>query len=80
MKLLLAIYFFILAVIQMGLFFGIYHYYRSQNLLRPSPYWMSSLLVSIFGLFIFGAGIVTIEDVARPEFNFTIANTLVVKI
>ena len=75
MKLLLAIYFFILAVIQMGLFFGIYHYYRSQNLLRPSPYWMSSLLVSIFGLFIFGAGIVTIEDVARPEFNFTIANT-----
>lgn len=72
----LAIYFFILAIIQMGLFFGISHYYRSQNLVRPSPYWMNSLLVSILGLIIFGAGIVTIEDVAKPEFNFTVANTL----
>lgn len=76
MKLMLAIYFFILAIIQMGLFFGISHYYRSQNLVRPSPYWMNSLLVSILGLIIFGAGIVTIEDVAKPEFNFTVANTL----
>ena len=75
MKLLIAIYFFILAVIQMGLFFGIYHYYRSQNLLKPSLYWMSSLLVSIVGLFIFGGGIITLQNIANPEFNFTVANT-----
>jgi len=75
MKLLISIYFFILAIIQMGLFFGIYHYYRSQNLLRPSLYWMSSLLVSVVGLIVFGAGIIGIQNIANPEFNFTIANT-----
>lgn len=75
MKLLIAIYFFIIAIIQLGLFFGIYHYYRSQNLLRPSLYWMSSLLVSIVGLFIFGGGIIALQNIANPEFNFTVANT-----
>jgi signal transduction histidine kinase len=75
MKLLIAIYFFIIAIIQTGLFFGIYHYYRSQNLLRPSLYWMSSLLVSVVGLFIFGGGIITLQNISNPEFNFTVANT-----
>ena len=75
MKLLISIYFFILAIIQMGLFFGIYHYYRSQNLLKPSLYWMSSLLVSVVGLFVFGAGVITIQNIANPEFNFTVANS-----
>ncbi|MBU3617546.1 sensor histidine kinase [Polynucleobacter sp. JS-Polo-80-F4] len=75
MKLLISIYFFILAIIQMGLFFGIYHYYRSQNLLRPSLYWMSSLLVNVVGLLIFGFGIITLQNIANPEFNFTVANT-----
>lgn len=75
MKVLISIYFFILAIIQMGLFFGIYHYYRSQNLLKPSLYWMSSLIVSVVGLFIFGAGIITIQNIANPEFNFTVANS-----
>lgn len=76
MKLLISIYFFILAIIQMGLFFGVYHYYRTQNLVKPSPYWMSSLLASIIGLLIFGAGIVTLKDINNPEFNFTVANAL----
>lgn len=75
MKLLISIYFFIIAIIQMGLFFGIYHYYRAQSLLRPSLYWMSSLLVSVVGLFIFGAGIITLQDIVNPAFNFTVANT-----
>ncbi|QWE09627.1 HAMP domain-containing histidine kinase [Polynucleobacter ibericus] len=75
MKLLISIYFFILAIIQMGLFFGIYHYYRSQNLLKPSLYWMSSLLVSVVGLLIFGAGVITIQNIANPQFNFTLANS-----
>ena len=76
MKLLLAIYFFIIAIIQMGLFFGIYHYYRSQNIVKPSPYWMSSLLASVLALFIFGGSILSVEDIAKPQFNFTIGNTL----
>ena len=71
----LALYFFILAIIQMGLLYGIYHYYRSQNLARPNIYWMSSLTLSVLALLVFGGGIVSIEDIARPEFNFTIANT-----
>ena len=60
----------------MGLFFGVYHYYRSQNLVKPSPYWMSSLLASILGLLIFGAGVLTLTDIKNPEFNFTVANVL----
>lgn len=76
MKLLIALYFYILATIQLGLFLGIYHYYRSQNAVKPSPYWMSSLLVSILAMGTFGAGIVTLNDAARPDFNFTVANTL----
>ena len=36
---------------------------------------MSSLLVSVVGLFIFGAGIITLQNIANPEFNFTVANT-----
>ena len=76
MKLLIALYFYILATIQLGLLLGVYHYYRSQNRVRPSPYWMWSLVVSVFALATFGTGILTIEDVAKPEFNFTIANSL----
>ena len=76
MKLLLAIYFFIIAIIQMGLLFGIYHYYRSQSLLKPNPYWMGSLLVSVSALFVFGGGILTLDNIVNPGFNFTIANTL----
>lgn len=75
MKVLLSLYFFIIAVIQMGLFFGIYHYYRTQNILRPNLFWMSSLLISVFGLLTFGAGILVIKDIAKPEFNFTVGNT-----
>ena len=36
---------------------------------------MGSLVVSILALTTFGAGIVTIDDVSKPEFNFTVANT-----
>ena len=71
----LALYFFILAIIQMGLLFGIYHYYRSQNLARLNIYWMSSLTLSVLAWATFGGGILTIEDIARPEFSFTITNT-----
>ena len=76
MKLLIALYFYILATIQLGLLLGVYHYYRSQSAVRPSSYWMGSLVVSILALAIFGTGVLTIEDVSKPEFNFTIANTL----
>jgi len=78
MKLLLALYFFILALIQAGLLVGIYHYYRIQNLIKPSPYWMGSLLISVLALLIFGGGVLTVSDIAKPEFNFTVANTLFV--
>jgi signal transduction histidine kinase len=76
MKPLIALYFFILALIQAGLLLGIYNYYRPQNSVRVSKYWMISLLVSILALLIFGAGVLTIDDVSRPQFNFTVANSL----
>lgn len=76
MNLLLSIYFFIIAVIQTGLLVGIYHYYRTQEVVKPSSYWLGSLLASVVALFIFGGGIIIIKDIARPEFNFTVGNTL----
>lgn len=59
----------------MGLFFGVYHYYRTQSLVKPSPYWMSSLLTSILALLVFGGGVLAVEDIKNPQFNFTVANT-----
>lgn len=76
MKLLLALYFFILAIIQLGLFFGIYHYYRKQDSIKPSAYWLGSLLASILALSIFGFGILAVDDISVPQFNFTIGNSL----
>ena len=63
-----------IAIVQTGLFFGIFHYFRSQNLTKANQYWLGSLLSSSAALFIFGAGILGVEDVSRPAFNFTIAN------
>lgn len=37
---------------------------------------MGSLAVNIFALIIFGGGIVGLTDIEKPEFNFTIANSL----
>lgn len=77
MKFLLALYFFILATIQLGLLLGIYRYYRGRNQSKPSLYWLGSLAVSFLALAVFGAGILVNQSgAARPEFNFTIANTL----
>lgn len=77
MKTMLSLYFFILATIQLGLLFGITHYYRSHKSIKPSIYWMSSLAASTFALTIFGAGILlNKQGTENPEFSFTIANTL----
>ena len=56
LKPLIALYFFILAAIQLGLLIGLFHYHRSRNLVRPSPYWMGSLIANISALFVFGLG------------------------
>ena len=73
----LALYFFILAIIQLGLLLGIYHYYRSHKSIKPSVYWMGSLASSTVALGIFGLGILLNKrGTENPEFGFTIANTL----
>ncbi len=76
LKPLIALYFFVLAAIQLGLLIGLFHYHRSRNLVRPSPYWMGSLIANISALIVFGFGIIFVDNVEKPAFNFTIANTL----
>ena len=76
MKIFLSLYFLMIAVVQVGLFLGIYHYFRTQNLVKPNQYWLGSLFSSSAALFIFGIGILGIEYVSRPAFIFTIANFL----
>ena len=65
-----------IAIVQTGLFFGIFHYYRSQNLVKTGQYWLGSLFTSSVALLIFGFGILGVEDVSRPAFTFTVANFL----
>ena len=76
MKPLIALYFFILATIQMALLLGMSHYYRASNVLKPSIYWLASLVFNIFALVLFGLGVIFIDDVSKPGFSFTIANSL----
>ena len=76
LKPLIALYFFILGTIQLGLVIGLYRSYQAENIVRPSKYWVVSLVANIAALFIFGYGVLSVEDVSRPQFHFTIANTL----
>ncbi|MBT8568174.1 hypothetical protein G6698_09250 [Polynucleobacter paneuropaeus] len=76
MKILLSLYFFMIAIVQAGLFLGIFHYHRSQNLVKASQYWLGSLFVSSAALVVFGFGILGVDDVSRPEVIFTVANLL----
>ncbi len=76
MKSLIALYFFILATIQLGLLLGMSHYYRASNLVKPSIYWLASLAFNILALVLFGLGVIFIDDVSKPGFSFTIANGL----
>jgi signal transduction histidine kinase len=76
MKPLIALYFFILATIQLGLLLGMSHYYRASNVLKPSIYWLASLVFNVVALVLFGLGVIFIEDVSKPGFSFTIANLL----
>lgn len=75
MKASLALYFFIIATIQFGLLLGVFHYYRTYNLVRPSRYWLTSLSLSVCALYVFGAGVLVVKNVSSPGFSFTIANT-----
>jgi signal transduction histidine kinase len=76
MKVLLAIYFFIIATVQLGLLTGVYRHYLSQKLIRPSPYWVGSLAANVVALYTFGGGVIFVESTSRTTFNFTITNTL----
>ena len=76
MKVLLAIYFFIIATVQFGLLTGVYRHYLSQKLIRPSPYWVGSLAANVVALYTFGGGVIFVESTSRTTFNFTITNTL----
>jgi len=76
LKPLIALYFFILGAIQLGLWIGLYRTYQANNLVKPSKYWIASLVANIAALFLFGYSVLSVEDVSRPQFNFTIANTL----
>ena len=76
MKLLISLYFFILAIIQAGLLLGVFFYYRAKLTVRPGQFWIPSLFFSVLALSTFGIGILWVEDVMNPQFNFTVSNTL----
>ena len=65
-----------IAAIQFGLLFGVLHYLRPQNKVKPSLYWIYSLAVNALTLTMFGVGVLRIDNFALPEFSFSISNTL----
>lgn len=75
MQSLIALYFFILAMIQLGLLAGVSHYYKSENTIKPSQYWLGSLAANISALLVFGVGLLFISNAEKPAINFTVANT-----
>ena len=76
MKLLIALYFFIFAIIQGGLLSGIIYYHLANLSVRAGQYWISSLFCSVAALISFGIGVLFVTDVTNPNFNFTVSNTL----
>jgi len=76
MKAQIALYFLMLGTVQLGLLIGVYHYKKTQQILLRSEYWTYSLTINVLALYIFGAGIFFINDISKPQFNFTVANTL----
>ena len=70
MKFQIALYFFMIAAIQFGLLFGVLHYLRPQNKVKPSLYWIYSLAVNALTLTMFGVGVLRIDNFALPEFSF----------
>jgi signal transduction histidine kinase len=76
MRLLLSLYFFILAIIQGGLLCGVFFYYRAKLTIRPGQYWISSLFFSVIALTTFGIGVLSVADTVNPKINFSISNTL----
>ena len=75
MKFIISLYFFILATIQAGLLFGVFFYYRAKLTVGPGQFWITSLFCSVIALTTFGFGVLTVDDVINPRFNFTISNT-----
>ncbi|MEY4112706.1 MAG: hypothetical protein RL082_1208, partial [Pseudomonadota bacterium] len=75
MKLLLSIYFFIFAAIQLGLLIGISHYIGPKSRSKPNTYWLAALVVNVSGLLLFAIGILFTADIQKPPGIFTIANT-----
>jgi signal transduction histidine kinase len=76
MKEFLSLYFFAIAAIQVSLALGIWRHFQSQAFIDGSKYWPISIYANSFALIIFGCGLILIDDVSRPIFIFTIANTL----
>jgi signal transduction histidine kinase len=76
MKVLLALYFFIFAAIQLGLLFGILHYLRGDSNSKPNLYWIGALVSNVIGLGFFAIGILLTDDIQKVPPIFTLANTL----
>jgi len=67
MKLLLSIYFFIFAAIQLGLLIGISHYIGPKSPSKPNSYWLAALVVNVSGLLLFAIGILLTADIQKPQ-------------
>lgn len=76
MKVLLALSYFTFAAIQLGLLFGMLHYFQGESKPKSKSYWIWALVTNVIGLGFFAIGILTAENVQKVPAIFTLANTL----
>jgi len=78
MTLAIALYFFLISAVMLGLLAVSIPFYKASNEVKPSSLWAVTLGLNGLGTFFFACSIVLITDVNQPVFLGTVANSLIV--
>jgi signal transduction histidine kinase len=72
----IALYFFLISAVMLGLLVVSLPFYKASNIVRPPRLWAIALLFNTLGTFFFALAISITDDLSRPVFVSTIANAL----
>ena len=72
----IALYFFLISAVMLGLLVVSLPFYKASNIVQPPRLWAITLLLNTLGTFFFALAISITDDLSRPVFVSTIANAL----
>jgi signal transduction histidine kinase len=72
----IALYFFLISAVMLGLLAVSLPFYKASNIVQPPRLWAITLLLNTLGTFFFALAISITDDLSRPVFVSTIANAL----